>query len=91
MEFSVIISDAHLNKFSPFCSSHAILNPAVLHTEVCMQNRSGFQSGCIIFAPSLQSFKVGASLTSENADKRRELNSVCCDPVIDSMVLFAYL
>jgi len=57
-----------------------------------MQDRSGFKPGGIIFAPSFQSFfRISAFLTGKDADKRRQLNSICVDPVIDTMVLSAYL
>lgn len=81
-----------LSKFSPFCASHAILNPAVLRAEVCMQNRSRFKPGGVILAPSFQFFfRIGVFLTGKDADKRRELDSVCFNPVINTMVLSAYL
>ena len=57
-----------------------------------MQNRPRFKPGGVIFAPSFQFFfRIGAFLTGKDADKRRKLDSVCFNPVINTMILSAYL
>jgi hypothetical protein len=53
-----------------------------------MQNRPRFKPDSVIFAPSFQFFfRIGAFLTGKDADKRRKLDSVCFNPVINTMVL----
>jgi hypothetical protein len=57
-----------------------------------MQNHSRFKPGGVIFAPNFQFFfRIGVFLAGKDADKRRKLDSVCFDPVINTMVLSIYL
>jgi hypothetical protein len=64
------------------------LEPAVLRTEVCMQDHSRLKSGRIILAPHPQFFfRIGTFVAGKNANKRRQLDPICFHTVINAMVL----
>src|ERR1700756_507650 len=73
----------------PACSG---LGGSDLCIEMGMQNHSRFKPGGVIFARNFQFFfRIGVFLAGKDADKRRKLDSVCFDPVINTMVLSIYL